>query len=156
MDALSERDMLMVVFKPLSTNVFSFAVVWKSEMPSRKVEGWKPYQGEWLNMPQYVRDNITKIREAGRFGIEAPERLTTYTYQKPPAVIRVPKRPVEKKPVDPARARVLLEAVCALFEKQEKSHYVLNMLDTHVKYDGADCDGACLLSDIRGLLEFDV
>jgi len=156
MDALSERDMLVVMFKRITPSTFTFAIMGKSELAGRVGEGWKPYQGEWSNMPQYIRENITKIREAGRFSIDAPEKLAAYTYQKPPAVIRIPKMPVEKKPVDPARARVLLEAVSSLFEKQEQSRYVLNMLDTHVKYDDADCDGACLLSDIRDLLEHGV
>lgn len=148
-----EDAILVAVFKQITPSSFSFAIIGKSELPGRAGEGWRPYQGEWSNMPQYIRENITKIREAGRFSIEAPEKLAAYTYQKPPAGIIWPKRGVEKKPVDPARARVLLEAMSALFEKQEQSRYVLNMLDTHVKYDDADCDGACLFSDIRSLLE---
>lgn len=50
------------------------------------------------------------------------------------------------------RAIELLKAVEGLLQKQEDSHYVLDILSTTVHYDGAECDGACLLADIREFL----
>ena len=47
------------------------------------------------------------------------------------------------------RARTLLKAAGALLKKQEDSYYVLNLLAETIYYDGAECDGACLLDDIR-------
>lgn len=35
-----------------------------------------------------------------------------------------------------------------MLQKQEESHYVLNLLETTVYYDEADCDGYCLIKDI--------
>lgn len=47
------------------------------------------------------------------------------------------------------RARTLLKAAGALLKEQEDSNYVLNLLAETVYYDEAECDGACLLDDIR-------
>ena len=47
------------------------------------------------------------------------------------------------------RARTLLKAAGALLKKQEDSYYVLNLLAETIYYDEAECDGACLLDDIR-------
>ena len=47
------------------------------------------------------------------------------------------------------RKVTLLKACMRLLEKQEKSHYVLDLLTETVHYDGADCDGYCLLEDIK-------
>jgi hypothetical protein len=47
------------------------------------------------------------------------------------------------------RAKILLKAAGALLKKQEDSHYVLNLLAETIYYDEAECDGACLLDDIR-------
>lgn len=47
------------------------------------------------------------------------------------------------------RARTLLKATGALLKKQEDSNYVLNLLAETVYYDEAECDGSCLLDDIR-------
>ena len=51
------------------------------------------------------------------------------------------------------RAKVLLKACYDLLQKQEESHYVLNLLETTVYYDEADCDGYCLKNDIETELE---
>ena len=40
-----------------------------------------------------------------------------------------------------------------LLQKQEDSHYVLNLLSETVYYDEADCDGYCLMKDIEMELE---
>lgn len=48
-----------------------------------------------------------------------------------------------------SRAKTLLKAVGTLLKKQEDSNYVLNLLTETVYYDEAECDGSCLLDDIR-------
>jgi hypothetical protein len=47
------------------------------------------------------------------------------------------------------RAKTLLKAAGILLKKQENSYYILNLLAETVYYDEAECDGACLLDDIR-------
>jgi len=49
------------------------------------------------------------------------------------------------------RALYLLDATYRLLEKQVESRYVLNILETTVDYDDADCDGNCLMEDIKDL-----
>lgn len=48
-----------------------------------------------------------------------------------------------------SRAKTLLKAAGTLLKKQEDSNYVLNLLAETVYYDEAECDGSCLLDDIR-------
>lgn len=48
-----------------------------------------------------------------------------------------------------SRAKTLLKAAGELLKKQEDSNYVLNLLAETVYYDEAECDGSCLLDDIR-------
>lgn len=50
------------------------------------------------------------------------------------------------------RLIVLLKACKELLEKQNNSHYVLNLLEQKVSYDDAECDGYCLLEDIENEL----
>lgn len=47
------------------------------------------------------------------------------------------------------RAKTLLKAAGMLLKKQEDSYYVLNLLRETIYYDGSECDGSCLLDDIR-------
>ena len=54
------------------------------------------------------------------------------------------------------RAKVYLKATSDLLQKQNESHHVLNLLETTVFYDEADCDGYCLKDDIDGFLEMGV
>lgn len=42
----------------------------------------------------------------------------------------------------------LLRAAYDLLKKQERSHYVLNLLGETAFYDSAECDGRCLMQDI--------
>ena len=49
------------------------------------------------------------------------------------------------------RALYLLDATYRLLVKQAESRYVLNILETTVDYDDADCDGNCLVEDIKDL-----
>lgn len=51
------------------------------------------------------------------------------------------------------RKVTLLKACMELLEKQNKSVYVLNLLSETIHYDEADCDGYCLLEDIKCELE---
>jgi len=57
------------------------------------------------------------------------------------------------KKADIERAITLLKAAKHLLELQEDSVFVLNLLEETVYYDEADCDGSCLLDDIREVLE---
>ena len=47
----------------------------------------------------------------------------------------------------------LLKACRDLLNKCNDSCYVLNVMEAIVNYDGADCDGGCLLEDINDYLE---
>lgn len=51
------------------------------------------------------------------------------------------------------RAVTLLKAVFDLLHKQIDSPYILNILDTLVFYDDVDCDGYCLMEDIKCYLD---
>lgn len=51
------------------------------------------------------------------------------------------------------RKVTLLKACLELLQRQEDSHYVLNLLEETVYYDEADCDGGCLMEDIRAELD---
>lgn len=54
------------------------------------------------------------------------------------------------------RARYLLKVSYDLLRKQEESLYVLNILSETIFYDGAECDGYCLMEDINNFLEYGV
>lgn len=47
------------------------------------------------------------------------------------------------------RKVTLLKACMELLQKQNDSYYVLNLLEETVFYDEANCDGYCLLDDIK-------
>ena len=51
------------------------------------------------------------------------------------------------------RERVLLRATYDILVKCHNSGYVLNALEETAQYDGAECDGCCLLDDIAYLLD---
>lgn len=51
------------------------------------------------------------------------------------------------------RKVTLLKACRDLLNKQNESPYVLNILEELISYDGAECDGYCLLEDIEMELE---
>lgn len=50
------------------------------------------------------------------------------------------------------RKITLLKACMELMSKQNDSPYVLNILEETVNYDGVECDGECLLEDIKDYL----
>lgn len=54
------------------------------------------------------------------------------------------------------RAKVYLKATSDLLQKQNESHYVLNLLETTVFYDEVNCDGYCLKDEINAFLEMGV
>lgn len=51
------------------------------------------------------------------------------------------------------RAFELLRVADTLLRRQAGNFYVLNLLEEEVYYDGAVCDGRCLMEDIEYLLE---
>jgi hypothetical protein len=53
------------------------------------------------------------------------------------------------------RKTILLYAAYKLLAKQRDSSYVLDLLEETVYYDGADCDGNCLMEDIECELALD-
>jgi hypothetical protein len=46
------------------------------------------------------------------------------------------------------RKVTLLRAAYDMLKKCRDSHYVISPMETTVFYDGADCDGSCLMDDI--------
>lgn len=50
-------------------------------------------------------------------------------------------------------ARVLLKATHDLLSKCDESFYVLNVLEQTTVYDGVECDGYCLMEDIKEVME---
>ena len=50
-------------------------------------------------------------------------------------------------------AKVLLKATYDLLKKCDDSYYVLNVLEQLITYDGAECDGYCLMEDIKYFME---
>ena len=53
------------------------------------------------------------------------------------------------------RKQILLMACYELLKKQEEAVGVLNILEETVFYDNADCDGSCLMEDIKDELDED-
>lgn len=50
------------------------------------------------------------------------------------------------------RKVTLLKACLELLIRQDESSYVLDILTETVRYDEADCDGYCLMEDIKSEL----
>jgi len=51
------------------------------------------------------------------------------------------------------RKDVLLRACHAMLKKCRDAGYVISPMETTVFYDGAECDGYCLMDDIENELE---
>ena len=47
----------------------------------------------------------------------------------------------------------LLRAAYQLLQKQEDSPYVLNLLGESTVWDGVECDGGCLMEEVKALLD---
>ena len=59
-----------------------------------------------------------------------------------------------KQEVEQDRKSLLLKMAMELLMRQNESCCVLNLLEETVHYDGAECDGHCLLQDIA--IELDI
>lgn len=64
----------------------------------------------------------------------------------------IDKQPTAYDNDDIERAILLLRKVVELFDKQDETIYVLNILEQMVTYDRVECDGYCLKDDIEFLL----
>lgn len=53
------------------------------------------------------------------------------------------------------RAITLLRATLELLRKCDNSPYVLDVLGETAFYDEAECDGYCLMDDIRNYLDYE-
>lgn len=47
------------------------------------------------------------------------------------------------------RKVTLLKACLELLQRQEDSYVVLDILEEMIRYDESDCDGYCLIEDIK-------
>jgi len=63
--------------------------------------------------------------------------------------------PVTEASEQKDRKAILLKAAYDLLQQQAKAGYALNLLYEEAHYDGTDCDGRCLLSDIADELGLD-
>ena len=54
---------------------------------------------------------------------------------------------------DPNRAVTLLKATLQILQKCDKAPYIVDVLGETAFYDGTDCDGYCLMDDIKFYLE---
>ena len=54
------------------------------------------------------------------------------------------------------RKSILLRAAYDMLKKCDDSYYVISPMETTVFYDGADCDGSCLMGDIALLLHLEL
>ena len=52
------------------------------------------------------------------------------------------------------RANILLKANYDILQKQKDSPYVLNIFEQTAVWDGAECDGYCLMEEIEDYLEY--
>ena len=64
----------------------------------------------------------------------------------------IDKQPTVYNNDDIERAILLLSKVSELFDRQNETIYVLDLLAEIVSYDGVECDGYCLKDDIECLL----
>jgi len=55
--------------------------------------------------------------------------------------------------MDQTRAQVLLKAAFDILKKCDDSPYVENVMAVTAFWDGAECDGSCLMEDIKDLFE---
>lgn len=53
------------------------------------------------------------------------------------------------------RMRVLLTAMCEILEKLEDSRFVLSFFDQTAVWDGVECDGGCLFTEAKELLNLE-
>lgn len=53
------------------------------------------------------------------------------------------------------RKTILLKACLELLKKADESHYIIDVMSETVNYDGVDCDGYCLMEDIKTEVGFE-
>ncbi len=53
------------------------------------------------------------------------------------------------------RKDILLRACYDMLKQCRDAHYVVSPMETTVFYDGADCDGSCLMEDIADVLDIE-
>jgi len=51
------------------------------------------------------------------------------------------------------RAKILIKAAIDILEQCENSTYVLDALQATATWDDTECDGSCLLEEMKDLLE---
>lgn len=110
--------------------------------------------GNWLTIIEFD-NNSESIEGSEAFsyyneGIEALQKLAVLKQANIDAseLFRIP-TPSE----DGDRAFILLQAAYQLMKKQDNSGFVLNILEQESVWDGANCDGGCLLDEIGELFE---
>lgn len=54
---------------------------------------------------------------------------------------------------DAERAKILLQAMVDMMEKQNRTCYVQNIFELTAIWDEAECDGYCLYEEAKQLLE---
>ena len=57
--------------------------------------------------------------------------------------------------MDKQRMETLLRAAYELLKRQDDTNLVINLLAEKVHYDGAECDGYCLMEEIAAELGLD-
>jgi hypothetical protein len=92
-----------------------------------------------------VKEDIPGLGMAYSVGCEGCGRYWLHESGKVWKMIDEPAPPVDRK-------AVLLRAAYDLLKKQDESGTVLNLLGETVFYDGTDCDGSCLMEDIKNEL----
>lgn len=60
---------------------------------------------------------------------------------------------IRSRSFDATRARVLLQALVDMMDKQEESPYVSSIFELTAVWDDAECDGYCLYEEAKALLE---
>ena len=99
-----------------------------------------------------VKKLLTKQEEAN---IVLNLLETTYVYKsrKPRNGADLRKNIEDNKPIQiKTRGQELLSLFNELMKRQDEVHYVINVLEETLEYDGTTCDGFCLLEDIENEL----
>lgn len=85
-------------------------------------------------------DSLIKYEDGEKFVLDVPKELLS---EKSKAEILKE----QKQALD--RATTLLKVAKRFFEQQKDSPYTLDLLSATEIYDGAECDGYCLVDDIE-------
>ncbi len=107
--------------------------------------------GRWSKSKINCGGNGMKLIDADRLK-EVLDRNFSHTGGAEVMSQIIDKQPTAYDDDDIKRAILLLSKVVELLDKQNKTIYVLNLLEETVSYDGVECDGSCLKDDIECLL----